>query len=171
MVLLEKTPRRSSPLLNIIPSSTGAAKAVGKVIPELNGKLTGMSMRVPTADVSVVDLTVRAAKENYLRRNYGSFQKNLKQIIKYFGFTEDDSNLRFLFLIQELSIIDAKAGIGLNSTFKIVSGTIMNMVILLKKLIDLSVHVKIIKNFFKTRCFTNMDFFSCYLKVKYNHWT
>src|SRR5690606_15668117 len=52
-----------SALLNIIPASTGAAKAVGKVIPELNGKLTGMSMRVPTADVSCVDLTVKVAKE------------------------------------------------------------------------------------------------------------
>jgi glyceraldehyde 3-phosphate dehydrogenase len=49
--------------VNIIPSSTGAAKAVGKVIPALNGKLTGMSFRVPTVDVSVVDLTVKVAKE------------------------------------------------------------------------------------------------------------
>jgi glyceraldehyde 3-phosphate dehydrogenase len=50
---------------NIIPSSTGAAKAVGKVIPELNGKLTGMAFRVPTTDVSAVDLTVKVAKETY----------------------------------------------------------------------------------------------------------
>ena len=64
MVLLEKTGEVDVLLaINIIPSSTGAAKAVGKVIPELNGKLTGMAFRVPTADVSVVDLTVKVAKE------------------------------------------------------------------------------------------------------------
>ena len=59
---------------NIIPSSTGAAKAVGKVIPELNGKLTGMSMRVPTANVSVVDLTVRLEK--------GASYDTIKEAIK-----------------------------------------------------------------------------------------
>ena len=57
--------------VNIIPSSTGAAKAVGKAIPELNGKLTGMSFRVPTVDVSVVDLTVKLER-NFLRRNHES---------------------------------------------------------------------------------------------------
>src|SRR5690606_23005225 len=61
-------------LLNIIPASTGAAKAVGKVIPELNGKLTGMSMRVPVADVSVVDLTVKLKKET----SYEEIMKVLK---------------------------------------------------------------------------------------------
>lgn len=59
---------------NIIPSSTGAAKAVGKVIPQLNGKLTGMAFRVPTLDVSVVDLTVRFGKSCYLRRNQSCYQ-------------------------------------------------------------------------------------------------
>ena len=63
-----------SALLNIIPSSTGAAKAVGKVIPSLNGKLTGMSFRVPTADVSVVDLTVRLEKSYFLRRNLRCYE-------------------------------------------------------------------------------------------------
>jgi len=66
-----------SALLNIIPSSTGAAKAVGKVIPELNGKLTGMAFRVPTADVSAVDLTVNLAKET----SYDEIKKVMKLII------------------------------------------------------------------------------------------
>lgn len=64
-----------SAMLNIIPASTGAAKAVGKVIPELNGKLTGMAFRVPTADVSVVDLTVRLAKET----SYDAIKKAMKE--------------------------------------------------------------------------------------------
>jgi len=78
-------------LLNIIPASTGAAKAVGKVIPELNGKLTGMSMRVPTADVSVVDLTVKVAKETSYDEIMAVLKKesetNLKGIL---GFTDED---------------------------------------------------------------------------------
>ncbi|KAH0295255.1 glyceraldehyde-3-phosphate dehydrogenase, partial [Aureobasidium melanogenum] len=76
---------------NIIPSSTGAAKAVGKVIPELNGKLTGMSMRVPTANVSVVDLTARLEKG----ASYETIKKAIKdasegELKGILGYTEDD---------------------------------------------------------------------------------
>lgn len=78
-------------LLNIIPATTGAAKAVGKVIPELNGKLTGMSFRVPTADVSAVDLTVKVAKETSYDEIMAVLKKasetNLNGIM---GFTSDD---------------------------------------------------------------------------------
>merc|ERR1711964_847386 len=76
---------------NIIPSSTGAAKAVGKVIPELNGKLTGMAFRVPTPDVSVVDLTVRLGKEC----SYDDIKATIKQASEgplkgFLDYTEDD---------------------------------------------------------------------------------
>jgi len=108
---------------NIIPSSTGAAKAVGKVIPELNGKLTGMSMRVPTANVSVVDLTVRLEK--------GASYDEIKQVIKsasenelkgILGYTEDDVVSTDLNGNPHSSIFDVKAGISLNSNFvKLVS--------------------------------------------------
>ncbi|CAK7230324.1 hypothetical protein SCUCBS95973_007533 [Sporothrix curviconia] len=108
---------------NIIPSSTGAAKAVGKVIPELNGKLTGMSLRVPTANVSVVDLTARLAK--------GATYDEIKAAIKeasegplkgILGYTEDDVVSSDLNGNQNSSIFDAKAGISLNPNFvKLVS--------------------------------------------------
>ncbi|KAF1827221.1 glyceraldehyd-3-phosphate dehydrogenase [Dissoconium aciculare CBS 342.82] len=108
---------------NIIPSSTGAAKAVGKVIPELNGKLTGMSMRVPTANVSVVDLTCRIEK--------GASYDEIKQTIKdaangelkgILAYTEDDIVSSDLNGNPHSSIFDAKAGISLNNNFvKLVS--------------------------------------------------
>ena len=79
------------PTGNIIPSSTGAAKAVGKVIPELNGKLTGMSMRVPTLDVSVVDLTVKLAKpatyEEICKAMKDASEGELKGVL---GYTDED---------------------------------------------------------------------------------
>jgi glyceraldehyde 3-phosphate dehydrogenase len=103
---------------NIIPSSTGAAKAVGKVLPALNGKLTGMAFRVPTVDVSVVDLTVRLEK--------GASYEQIKDAIKeesegklkgILGYTEDDVVSTDFVGDSRSSIFDAKAGIALNDNF------------------------------------------------------
>jgi len=108
---------------NIIPSSTGAAKAVGKVIPELNGKLTGMAFRVPTADVSVVDLTVRIQKE----ASYEDICKCIKEasagsLKGILGYTDEDLVSTDFIGDQRSSIFDAKAGIQLSKTFvKLVS--------------------------------------------------
>ena len=131
-----------SALLNMIPSSTGAAKAVGKVIPDLNGKLTGMSMRVPTADVSAVDLTVKVAKET----SYEEIMKVLKNASEtsmkgIIGFTEDDVVSQDFISDPRTSIIDAKAGIGLNSTFFKIISWYDNEYGYSSKLIDLAVHI------------------------------
>ncbi|MBU2513120.1 type I glyceraldehyde-3-phosphate dehydrogenase [bacterium] len=108
---------------NIIPSSTGAAKAVGKVIPELQGKLTGMSLRVPTANVSVVDLTVRlersASYEEIAATMKNASEGELKGVL---GYTEDDVVSTDFMTDPRTSIFDFKAGIGLNDNFhKIIS--------------------------------------------------
>ena len=108
---------------NIIPSSTGAAKAVGKVIPNLNGKLTGMAMRVPTSNVSVVDLTCRIEKaasyEEIKEAVKAASQGELKGVLSY---TEDDIVSSDLNGDDNSSIFDAKAGIALNPNFiKLVS--------------------------------------------------
>ncbi|HLN94124.1 MULTISPECIES: type I glyceraldehyde-3-phosphate dehydrogenase [unclassified Flavobacterium] len=129
-------------LLNIIPASTGAAKAVGKVIPELNGKLTGMSMRVPNADVSVVDLTVKLGKET----SYEEIMKVLKNASEtdykgILGYTEDDVVSQDFIGDSRTSIVDAKAGIGLNSTFFKIVSWYDNEYGYSSKLIDLSVHI------------------------------
>lgn len=103
---------------NIIPSSTGAAKAVGKVLPELNGKLTGMAFRVPTPNVSVVDLTCRLEKS--------ASYEDVKAAIKYasegpligiLGYTDEDVVSNDFVGDSRSSIFDAKAGIGLSSSF------------------------------------------------------
>ena len=104
---------------NIIPSSTGAAKAVGKVIPSLNGKLTGMSLRVPTPDVSVVDLTCRLEK--------GATYEQIKAVMKaaseapewagIIGYTEDKVVSSDFYTDPRTSIFDADAGISLNDHF------------------------------------------------------
>ena len=108
---------------NIIPSSTGAAKAVGKVIPELNGKLTGMAFRVPTLDVSVVDLTCRLEKpasyEDITKAMKAASEGELKGIL---GYTEDDVVSSDFIGDFHTSVFDAKAGISLNNNFvKVIS--------------------------------------------------
>jgi glyceraldehyde 3-phosphate dehydrogenase len=103
---------------NIIPSSTGAAKAVGKVIPELNGKLTGMAMRVPTSNVSVVDLTCRVEKSATYDQIKDAIKKaaegELKGILAY---TEDELVSSDLNGDSNSSVFDAKAGLALNDHF------------------------------------------------------
>ncbi len=105
--------------VNIIPSSTGAAKAVGKVIPDLNGKLTGMSLRVPTADVSVVDLTVRLEKST----TYDEIKAAMKAASEsdrfrgIIGYTEDKVVSMDFRSDPRTSIFDADAGIALNDHF------------------------------------------------------
>lgn len=112
-----------SALLNIIPASTGAAKAVGKVIPELNGKLTGMAFRVPTADVSVVDLTVRTKKETSLTDIKAAFKKASEGSMKgVLGYTDELVVSQDFVGDDRTSIFDAEAAIELNSRFfKLVS--------------------------------------------------
>ncbi|HEX9827136.1 MAG TPA: type I glyceraldehyde-3-phosphate dehydrogenase [Flavobacteriaceae bacterium] len=112
-----------SALLNIIPSSTGAAKAVGKVIPELNGKLTGMAFRVPTADVSAVDLTFRTKKETSLDEIKRAFKKASEGSMKgVLGYTDELVVSQDFVSDARTSIFDADASIELNSRFfKVVS--------------------------------------------------
>lgn len=108
---------------NIIPSSTGAAKAVGKVIPELNGKLTGMSFRVPTLDVSVVDLTVNLAKPTTMEEINATVKAASEGALKgILGYTEDAVVSTDFISDSRTSIYDATAGIMLTPTFcKLVS--------------------------------------------------
>jgi len=109
---------------NIIPASTGAAKAVGKVIPELNGKLTGMAFRVPTPDVSVVDLTVRLKKPTTYDniKNVIKAASESKELSRYMGYTEDQVVSQDFLGDTRSSIFDAGAGIALSDKFvKLVS--------------------------------------------------
>ena len=108
---------------NIIPSSTGAAKAVGVVIPELNGKLTGMSFRVPTLDVSVVDLTCRLSKPTTYEEIKAAVKKHSETDLKgILGYTEEPVVSTDFIHDARTSIFDANAGIMLNENFvKLVS--------------------------------------------------
>ncbi|PQJ23088.1 type I glyceraldehyde-3-phosphate dehydrogenase [Tenacibaculum sp. SG-28] len=110
-------------LHNIIPSSTGAAKAVGKVIPALDGKLTGMAFRVPTMDVSVVDLTVKLEKKATYEDIKAAMHKASEEEMKgVLGYTEELVVSQDFVGDTRTSIFDAKAGIALNDNFvKVVS--------------------------------------------------
>ena len=110
-------------LENIIPSSTGAAKAVGKVLPVLNGKLTGMAFRVPTSDVSVVDLTVVLEKEATMAEICAAMKEAANGELKgILGYTEDAVVSTDFRGCSNTSIFDAKAGISLDANFaKVVS--------------------------------------------------
>ncbi|MGA7949362.1 MAG: type I glyceraldehyde-3-phosphate dehydrogenase, partial [Thiobacillaceae bacterium] len=105
-------------LENIIPSSTGAAKAVGKVLPELNKKLTGMAFRVPTSDVSVVDLTVElnkeASYEEICKAMKAASEGALKGVL---GYTDEKVVSTDFRGMSAPSVFDAEAGIALDSTF------------------------------------------------------
>mgnify|MGYP000125439437 CR=1 FL=1 len=131
---------------NIIPSSTGAAKAVGLVIPELKGKLTGMSFRVPTANVSVVDLTCRL--------NKGASYEEIKAVMKkasenelkgILGYTEDEVVSNDFLGDARTSIFDAKAGISLTDNFVKVVSWYDNEWGYSNKLVDLICHMDTVK--------------------------
>lgn len=127
---------------NIIPSSTGAAKAVGKVIPELNGKLTGMAFRVPTADVSVVDLTVRLEKAATYDEIKAAVKKASENELKgILGYTEDEVVSSDFIHDSRTSIFDAKAGIALNGNFVKLVSWYDNEWGYSNKVVDLIVHM------------------------------
>ncbi len=130
-----------SSLLNIIPASTGAAKAVTKVIPSLEGKITGMAFRVPTANVSVVDLTVKLSKST----SYDEVMQTLKlasenELNNILGYTEEAVVSQDFIGDSRTSIIDAKAGIQLNSKFYKIISWYDNEAGYSNKLIDLAVY-------------------------------
>ncbi len=130
-----------SSLINIMPASTGAAKAVTKVIPSLEGKITGMAFRVPTANVSVVDLTVKLdSKTSYIdvmKVLKDASENNLKNIL---GYTEELVVSQDFIGDHRTSIIDANAGIQLNDTFFKIISWYDNEAGYSHKLLDLAIH-------------------------------
>lgn len=127
---------------NIIPSSTGAAKAVGVVLPELNGKLTGMAFRVPTANVSVVDLTVNLEKgasyEQICATMKEASEGSLKGVL---GYTEDQVVSQDFIGETQTSVFDAKAGIALTDNFVKVVSWYDNEIGYSNKVLDLVAHI------------------------------
>ena len=131
-----------SSLLNIIPSSTGAAKAVTKVIPSLNGKLTGMAFRIPTANVSVVDLTVRLNKKtSYEEIKNSMLDASKNDLNGILGYCDDPVVSQDFIGDKRTSIFDANAGMELNSNFFKIISWYDNECGYSNKLLDLSKHI------------------------------
>ena len=131
-----------SALNNIIPSTTGAAKAVGKVIPELDGKLTGMAFRVPTADVSVVDLTVRtktATSLDAIKKAFSNAADN--ELNGVLGYTEEAVVSQDFVSETRTCVFDASAAIELNPQFFKIVGWYDNEFAYSTKLVELALHV------------------------------
>ena len=132
---------------NIIPSTTGAAKAVGKVIPELNGKLTGMSMRIPSADVSIVDLTCRLEKG----ASYDEICAAVKEAAEgsmagVLAYTDEEVVSSDFRTDPHTSIFDAKAGIGLNPNFVKLVAWYDNEWGFSNKMLDLTAYIDSVRN-------------------------
>ncbi len=134
-----------SSLLNIIPSSTGAAKAVTKVIPSLEGKLTGMAFRIPTANVSVVDLTVRLKKDtSYEEIKKVMLQASKNELKGILGYCDEPVVSQDFIGDKRTSIFDASAGMQLNSNFFKIISWYDNECGYSNKLLDLAKHIHII---------------------------
>ena len=135
-----------SALTNIIPSSTGAAKAVGKVIPELNGKLTGMSFRIPTADVSVVDLTVRTEKSATWAEVKAALKAASENELKgILGYTDEAVVSQDFVSESRTSVFDAEASIALNDNFFKLVSWYDNEFGYSTKLVDLATYIYSVK--------------------------
>ncbi|CCI40115.1 unnamed protein product [Albugo candida] len=132
---------------NIIPASTGAAKAVGKVLPELNGKLTGMAFRVPTVNVSVVDLTVRLQKGASMEAIKSAVKKASENELKgILGYTEDEVVSSDFIHDKRSSVFDANACISLNDNFVKLISWYDNEWGYSNRLVDLMVHMSSVDN-------------------------
>lgn len=135
-----------SALMNMIPASTGAAKAVGKVLPELNGKLTGMAVRVPTPDVSMVDLTIRTSKPctgdeiNAVLKDAATNPES--ELYGILGYTDMDVVSQDFVHDKRSSIVDAGACIHLSDTFHKVISWYDNEWGYSNRLVDLAIHMK-----------------------------
>lgn len=131
-----------SAINNIIPTSTGAAIAVGKVLPEVNGKLTGMAFRVPTADVSVVDLTVRTEKSASMDEIKKAIKKASENEMKgILGYTEEGVVSQDFVSESRISVFDAEASIRLNDNFFKLVSWYDNEYGYSTKLVDLALHI------------------------------
>ncbi|KAJ1725366.1 hypothetical protein LPJ61_005648 [Coemansia biformis] len=127
---------------NIIPASTGAAKAVGKVIPSLNGKLTGMSLRVPVPDVSVVDLTVRLEKGASYDQIIAAIKRHADSDLKgILGYTDEEAVSQDFCGDTHSSVVDIKAGIALNDNFVKLLSYYDNEVGYSHRVVDLIQHI------------------------------